>query len=36
MPDLATNVLSYGDNLDIRRRYLPDASIDLVHLDPPF
>ena len=34
--DLATNVLSYGDNLDILRRYLPDASVDLVYLDPPF
>ena len=31
-----TNVLSYGDNLDILRRYLPDAAIDLVYLDPPF
>jgi hypothetical protein len=28
MPDLATNVLSYGDNLDILRRYLPDAAIE--------
>lgn len=36
MTDLATNVLSYGDNLDIERRYLPDAAIDLVYLDPPF
>jgi hypothetical protein len=26
MPDLATNVLSYGDNLDILRRYVPDAK----------
>ena len=24
MTDLATNVLYYGDNLDILRRYLPD------------
>ena len=36
MTDLATNVLYYGDNLDILRRYLPDASVDLVYLDPPF
>ena len=36
MPDLATNVLYYGDNLDILRRYLPDAIVDLVYLDPPF
>ena len=27
MPDLATNVLYYGDNLDILRRYLPDAQL---------
>lgn len=36
MPDLRTNVLYYGDNLDILRRYIPDASVDLVYLDPPF
>ena len=35
VPDLATNVLYYGDNLDILRRYLPDAAVDLVYLDPP-
>jgi hypothetical protein len=29
MPELATNVLYYGDNLDILRRYLPDAAVDL-------
>ena len=29
-------VLYYGDNLDILRRYLPDAAVDLVYLDPPF
>lgn len=28
--------LYYGDNLDILQRYLPDASVDLVYLDPPF
>ena len=33
---MQTNVLSYGDNLDILRRYLPDASVVLVSLDPPF
>jgi site-specific DNA-methyltransferase (adenine-specific) len=36
MSDLATNVLYYGDNLDILRRHLPDAAVDLVELDPPF
>jgi DNA modification methylase len=30
------NTLYYGDNLDILRRYLPDESVDLVYLDPPF
>ncbi len=30
MPELATTVVSYGDNLDILRRYLPDAVVDLV------
>jgi hypothetical protein len=33
MPGLATNILSYGDDLDILRRYLPDAAVDLVYLD---
>jgi len=27
---MQTNVLYYGDNLDILRRYLPDAAVDLV------
>jgi site-specific DNA-methyltransferase (adenine-specific) len=36
MSDLAINILYLGDNLDILRRYLPDASVDLVYLDPPF
>ena len=31
-----TNVLYYGDNLDILRRYIPDESVELVYLDPPF
>ena len=35
MTDLATNVLYYGDNLDILRRYPPDAAVDLVYPDPP-
>jgi len=33
---MQTNVLYYGDNLVILRRYLPDAAVDLVYLDPPF
>jgi site-specific DNA-methyltransferase (adenine-specific) len=36
MIDLATNVLYYGDNPDILRRYLPDTAVDLLYLDPPF
>jgi site-specific DNA-methyltransferase (adenine-specific) len=31
-----TNVLYYGDNLEILRKYIPDRSIDLIYLDPPF
>lgn len=30
------NTLYYGENLDILRRYIPDNSIDLIYLDPPF
>jgi site-specific DNA-methyltransferase (adenine-specific) len=32
------NTLYYGDNLDILRHpaYVPDESVDLVYLDPPF
>lgn len=30
------NLLYYGDNLDILRRYLKDESVDLIDLDPRF
>ena len=30
------NRLYYGDNLDVLREHVPDASVDLVYLDPPF
>ena len=30
------NTLYYGDNLSILREYIPDESIDLIYLDPPF
>jgi site-specific DNA-methyltransferase (adenine-specific) len=30
------NTLFYGDNLDVLRRHVADASVDLVYLDPPF
>ena len=33
---MRTDLLYYGDNLDILRRYIPDESVDLVYLDPPF
>lgn len=38
MASMKTNVLYYGDNLDILRNrdYFPDASVDLIYLDPPF
>lgn len=28
--------LFFGDNLEVLRRHLPDESVDLVYLDPPF
>ncbi|MCM8729572.1 DNA methyltransferase [Hephaestia sp. GCM10023244] len=31
-----TNHLFYGDNLDVLRAHVPDASVDLIYLDPPF
>jgi len=30
------NKLYFGDNLDIMRQYIPDESVDLIYLDPPF
>ncbi|MEX0704847.1 MAG: DNA methyltransferase [Planctomycetales bacterium] len=33
---MSENVLYYGDNLEILRRYVPTESVDLVYLDPPF
>ena len=30
------NVLYYGDNLDVLRRYVKYETVDLVYLDPPF
>jgi site-specific DNA-methyltransferase (adenine-specific) len=36
--EMKTNVLYYGDNLDIlkNKEYFPDECVDLVYLDPPF
>lgn len=33
---MSDNILYYGDNLDILRRYVKDETVDLVYLDPPF
>jgi len=32
----ARNKLYFGDNLRILREHVPDASVDLIYLDPPF
>ena len=36
MSDQVPNRLYYGDNLDIMREHIADASVDLIYLDPPF
>jgi site-specific DNA-methyltransferase (adenine-specific) len=36
MEVVKANTLYYGDNLDILREYIPDESVDLIYLDPPF
>lgn len=33
---MSENILCYGDNLDILRHHVEEASVDLVYLDPPF
>ena len=35
-PSPEKNKLYYGDNLDVLRHYIPDESVDLIYLDPPF
>ena len=30
------NTLYYGDSLKVLREYVPDESVDLIYLDPPF
>lgn len=37
-PKLAAedSILFYGDNLDVLGRHVPEESVDLVYLDPPF
>ena len=36
MASLDQNTLFYGDNLKILREYIPDESVGLIYLDPPF
>ncbi|MBE0449015.1 MAG: site-specific DNA-methyltransferase, partial [Actinobacteria bacterium] len=36
MKPMPTNLLYYGDNLEVMRRHVKDESVDLVYLDPPF
>ena len=33
---ITRNTLYYGDNLPILREHIPDESVDLIYLDPPF
>jgi DNA modification methylase len=33
---MTQNILYYGDNLDVLRQHIPDESVDLIYLDPPF
>lgn len=33
---MPSNLLYYGDNLEVLRRHVKDESVDLVYLDPPF
>lgn len=36
MKELQNRTLFFGDNLDILREKIPDETIDLIYLDPPF
>jgi DNA modification methylase len=35
-PVTPPNTLYYGDNLKVLREHIPDESVDLIYLDPPF
>jgi site-specific DNA-methyltransferase (adenine-specific) len=35
-PPITDNTLFFGDNLRVLREHVPDASVDLIYLDPPF
>jgi site-specific DNA-methyltransferase (adenine-specific) len=30
------HALYYGDNLQVLREHIPDESVDLIYMDPPF
>lgn len=36
MQNRPANHLYYGDNLAVLRKEVPDESVDLIYLDPPF
>ncbi|MBI4233647.1 MAG: site-specific DNA-methyltransferase [Chloroflexi bacterium] len=36
MPEERTRIIYYGDNLEVLRKHIPDTSIDLIYIDPPF
>jgi site-specific DNA-methyltransferase (adenine-specific) len=36
MKTIERNTLFYGDNLPVMRDHIPDESVDLIYLDPPF
>lgn len=36
MPEAWRNKLFFGDNLHVLREHIPDESVDLTYLDPPF
>ncbi len=33
---MTKNQLFYGDNLEVLKNYIPDESVDLIYIDPPF
>lgn len=35
-PHMKTNVLYFGNNLSVLRERIPDESVDLIYIDPPF
>ena len=35
-PDFSKNLLFYGDNLEVTRKWIKDETVDLIYLDPPF